>query len=90
MKINNSKTYPTASSNLHRGMYRREAEMQRKELRKEWMRETPTAMDGSWEPVCAVRDKPEKQNLVCLGRGGGESCFQVGIHIKIAVFSFRL
>lgn len=43
-------------------------------------------MDGSWEPVCAVRDKPVQQNLVCLGRGGGESCFQVSIHVKIAVY----
>lgn len=42
-------------------------------------------MDGSWEPVCAVRDKPEKQNLVCLRRGGRESCFQVSVHVKIAV-----
>lgn len=42
-------------------------------------------MDGFWEPVCAVRDKPEKQNLVHLGRGGGESCFQVSIHVKLAV-----
>lgn len=42
-------------------------------------------MDGSWEPVYAVRDKPEKQNLVCLGRGEGESCFQKSIYIKIAV-----
>lgn len=59
--------------------------MQRKELWKEWMREAPTAMDGSWEPVYAVRDKPEKQNLLCLGRGEGESCFQKSIYIKIAV-----
>lgn len=61
--------------------------MQSKEMRmwKEWIKEAPTSMDGSWEPVCVVRDKPEKQNLVHLGRGGEESCFQVIIHVKIAV-----
>lgn len=59
--------------------------MQSKEVWKEWIKEAPTAMDGSWEPVCAVRDKAEKQNLVCLGRGVGESCFQVSVHVKIAV-----
>lgn len=55
MKINNSKTYPIASSNLHRGMYRRGVEMKRKEIRRGWMGEAPTAVDGSWEPACAVR-----------------------------------
>lgn len=60
--------------------------MQRKEIWKEWMGEAPTAVDGSWEPACAVRDKPEKQNLVYSGRGGGESCFQVSIHVKIVCF----
>lgn len=48
----------------------------------ERVNEKGTDRSDSWEPVCAVRDKPEKRNLahsgkdlVHSGRGKGESCF---------------
>lgn len=51
-----------------------------------------TGCSDSWGPVCAVRDKPEKQNLVHSGRDlvpsgrrRGENCFQASIHVKFAM-----
>lgn len=52
----------------------------------------------SWELLCAVRDKPEKQNLVPSGRDGGgagggegESLFNADVLVRIAAcFPFCL
>lgn len=50
------------------------SEIQRKEMWKE-LNEKGSDCNDSWEPVCAVRDKPEKQNLVRSGGGREECCF---------------
>lgn len=99
MKINNRKTFLShrfqrpAGSRAGEGL----SEMQGEEMRKAMNRKGSNCSD-SWELLCAVRDKPEKQNLVPSGRDGGgagggegESLFNADVLVRIAAcFPFCL
>lgn len=99
MKINNRKTFlphrfqRPAGSRAGEGL----SEMQGEEMRKAMNRKGSNCSD-SWELLCAVRDKPEKQNLVPSGRDGGgagggegESLFNADVLVRIAAcFPFCL
>lgn len=72
MEINNRKTFLShrfqrpAGSRAGEGL----SEMQGEEIWKA-MNGKGSSCSDSWELLCAVRDKPEKQNLVPSGRDGG-------------------
>lgn len=99
MKINNWKTFLSHRFQRPAGSWAGEglSEMQGEEMRKAMNGKGSNCSD-SWELLCAVRDKPEKQNLVPSGRDGGgagggkgESLFNADVLVRIAAcFPFCL